>query len=138
MYQESLPIPSLSLVNVTIYQTGLTPETQYDIQVVANCADGVTSDPSNTVNPTTTVGINDYVEANVTVAPNPTTGVVKVSSSKFQVSGVDVYDVYGKLLNTMTVNDGTVEVDLGQYAAGVYFLRVSTDNGVVTKRVVKK
>ena len=127
------------LVNATTYiLTGLSPETQYDIQVVANCADGETSEPSNTVNPTTTVGINDYVESNVTVAPNPTTGVVRVSSSKFQVSGVDVYDVYGKLLNTMAVNDGTVEVDLGQYAAGVYFLRISTESGVVTKRVVKR
>ena len=107
--------------------------------MVSNCSATETSEPSNTANATTTnVGINDYVEANVTVAPNPTTGVVRVSSSEFQVSGVDVYDVYGKLLNTMSANDGTVEVDLGQYAAGVYFLRVSTDNGVVTKRVVKK
>ena len=119
--------------------TGLEGLTEYDFQIVSNCSATETSDPSNTVTGTTTnVGINDYVEANVTVAPNPTTGVVRVSSSKFQVSGVDVYDVYGKLLNTMSANDGMVEVDLGQYAAGVYFLRVSTESGMVTKRVVKR
>lgn len=118
---------------------GLEGNTSYNIFVVANCADDDTSLPSDTIHIlTTNVGVNNYEAANVTVAPNPTTNVVKVQSSKSQISSVDVYDVYGKLLNTISANDGTVEVNLGQYTHGVYFLRISTGNGMVTKRVVKK
>ncbi|MCQ2275453.1 MAG: fibronectin type III domain-containing protein [Bacteroidales bacterium] len=125
--------------NATAYTiTGLEPETEYTIQVVANCADGVTSEPSNTINVTTQPdGIEEYDAAAVSVFPNPTTGMVQVSSTKYQVSGVDVYDVYGKLLKTDAMMDNST-VDMSGYAAGVYFLRVSTENGVVTKRVVKK
>ena len=126
-------------VNTNTYTlTGLEGYTEYDYQVVSNCADGATSDPSNSVTErTTNVGIEDYDAAAISVFPNPTTGMVQVSSSKFQVSGVDVYDVYGKLLKTDAMMDNST-VDMSGYAAGVYFLRVSTENGVVTKRVVKR
>lgn len=119
--------------------TNLEGYTEYDYQVVANCTDGETSEPSDIVTErTTNVGVEDYEVSNIDVYPNPTTGMVQVSSSKFQVSGVDVYDVYGKLLNTLSAGGNEAEVNLGEYAAGVYFLRVSTENGVVTKRIVKK
>ena len=119
--------------------TNLEGYTEYDYQVVANCADGETSEPSDIVTErTTNVGVEDYEASNIDVYPNPTTGMVQVSSSKFQVSGVDVYDVYGKLLNTLSACGNEVEVNLGDYAAGVYFLRISTEDGVVTKRIVKK
>ena len=118
--------------------TGLDGLTEYDFQVASNCADDVTSDPSAIVNATTlNVGIEDYDAAVVTVFPNPTTGMVQISSSKFQVSSVDVYDVYGKLLKAEVLMDNNT-VDMRGCAAGVYFLRVSTENGVVTKRIVKK
>lgn len=113
--------------------------TQYDIQVVANCADGEESEPSNTITPTTTnVGVNNYDATLVTVAPNPTTGVVKVQGVRCKIQEVGVYDTYGKLLGTLIANDDVVEVNLDQYAAGVYFLRVFTGNDVVTKRILKK
>lgn len=119
--------------------TGLEGNTPYDIFVMAHCADDHTSEPSDTIHiSTTNIGIDDYESALVTVAPNPTTGVVRVSSYDFQISAVDVYDVYGKLLNTYFVKDNTVEVNLGQCAAGVYFIRVTGENGIVTKRIVKR
>ncbi|MCQ2276677.1 MAG: fibronectin type III domain-containing protein [Bacteroidales bacterium] len=117
---------------------GLDGLTEYDFQVASNCADDVTSDPSAIVNATTlNVGIEDYDAATVIVFPNPTTGMVQVSSSKCQVSGVEIYDVYGKLLKAEVLMDNNT-VDMRGCAAGVYFLRVSTENGVVTKRIVKK
>ena len=50
---------------------------------------------------------------------------------------MEVYDAYGKLLNAMSVNDHTATLNLNGYAKGTYFVRVTTDKGVVTKRVVK-
>ena len=37
----------------------------------------------------------------------------------------------------MNVNGLTATLDLGSYATGTYFVRVMTDKGIVTKRMVK-
>ncbi len=118
--------------------TGLTANTSYDVQVIAHCTNGMTSDPSATITLTTT-GINDYTLDNtVTVYPNPTTGLIQIENGEWRMENVEVYDAYGKLLNTMIVNDHTVNLDLSGYAKGTYFVRVTTEKGVVTKRVVKR
>ena len=48
-----------------------------------------------------------------------------------------MYDVYGKLLSTVEVFSNNATVDLSGYAKGTYFVKVTTEKGVVTKRVVK-
>lgn len=120
--------------------TGLTGNTDYEIQVIAHCTNGQTSDPSNTiVIHTTNVGVNDYdLDNSVSVYPNPTNGNVTISCLPLAISNVSVYDVYGKLLNVVEVNDSQVTIDFGGYASGVYFAKVTTENGVVTKRIVKR
>ena len=116
---------------------GLTGSTSYDVQVIAHCTNGQTSDPSATITFMTT-GINDYtLDNSVTVFPNPTNGLVQIKNGEWRMENVEVYDAYGKLLNTMNVNDHTANLDLSGYAKGTYFVRVTTEKGVVTKRVVK-
>ncbi len=119
--------------------TGLTGLTTYEIQVLANCTNGLISDPSNMITVTTTnTGISDYdLESRVRVYPNPTVGKVTITAES-QMECVNVYDVYGKLIQTLKVEDTSAEVDMSSYAAGVYFVRIQTDNGLVTKRVVKR
>ena len=119
--------------------TGLAAETAYEVQVIANCIDGETSDPSSTATFTTLpVGIADYVLGRmVTLYPNPTTGLVQVQSAEGEVESVEVYDTYGKLLHTTKVSGGTATLNLSGYAKGTYFVKVTTDRGVVTKRVVR-
>ena len=51
---------------------------------------------------------------------------------------MEVYDAYGKMLNAVSVNGNTTAIDLSGYAAGTYFVKIVTENGVVTKRVVKQ
>ena len=120
--------------------TGLTGLTEYDIQVVAHCTNGLTSDPSNTISVTTTnVGINAYdLDKNVSVYPNPTAGQFVIDNAALIINRVEVYDVYGKLLNVVEANDAQVTMDASNYAAGTYFVRVYTENGMVTKRIVKR
>ena len=116
--------------------SGLSESTSYEVQVIAHCTNGVTSDPSAIIT-LTTVGINDYELNNVVVYPNPTNGTVQIQNTEFLIQDVEVYDAYGKMLNVVSVNDNTAVLDLSSYAAGTYFVKVVTENGVVTKRVVK-
>ena len=127
--------------NATTYSlSGLNADTQYDVQVMANCDNGVQSAASETIHFTTqSNGVNDYVlDAAFSVYPNPTNGQFTISNDQNIIREVSIFDVYGKLIGTTKVDDTHVTLDINTCANGTYFARVITDNGVVTKRIVKK
>ena len=117
--------------------TNLEPETSYTVFVKANCGDA-TSEQSAQVSFITGVGVNNYELDNTLVYPNPTTGKFRIENSEFRIESVEVYDVYGKLLQAVEVRDNSVELDASAYASGMYFVRVMCDEGIVTKSIIKK
>ena len=117
--------------------TGLQPQTTYSVYVVALCDDGVTA-TSGLINFTTLAdGITDY-ELVTSLYPNPNNGQFTVASEQGTVNRVQIYDVYGKLLKTVEANANMVELDVRELSVGMYFVRISTEKGVVTKSFVKK
>ncbi len=117
----------------------LTAETTYMAYVTAVCEEGE-SEPSNTVTFTTEPdGVNDYVLKNsISLYPNPAKEQFTISCADVVMNEVVVYDVYGKTLRTMSVNDNTVVVNVNDLAAGMYFVRIITNEGMATKTFVKK
>ena len=119
--------------------TGLTGDTDYEIQVQADCGDGNLSDWSASITAhTTNVGIEEHLANSVTLYPNPAKDIVNVQSSTFKVQSVEVVDVYGKVINTMNVVENPTRINVSNLAAGMYFVRVTTEEGVVTKQFVKR
>lgn len=117
--------------------TGLSAQTSYDVQIIAHCTNGLTSDPSATYTFTTReVGITDY-EMATSLYPNPNNGLFTITNTRYNMDNVKVYDAYGKLLKNVEVNGNSAVIDVTDLAAGVYFVRVNTEKGIVTKRVVK-
>lgn len=82
------------------------------------------------------VYINDYADANISVYPNPTNGELNITNKELTIENVGVYDVFGKLLETM--NGDVQSVNMSSYPSGTYFLRISTDNGMIVKKVVRQ
>ena len=70
--------------------------------------------------------------------PNPTTGKCIVRNEQDLIEQLEVYDMYGKRLEQHLVRDYQTVIDLSTRASGVYFVRVTTEQGTVTKRVVKR
>ena len=118
--------------------TGLTPETQYEIQVQANCGDGNLSDWSASITATTTVGIENYLTNSISLYPNPANEYIDVRVDELNVTNMEVFDVYGKLISTVDVIDNPTRFNVSGLANGMYFVRVTTEQGVVTKSFIKK
>ena len=121
--------------------TGLEDSTAYEIQVQADC--GVNqSDWSASVTATTTnVGIADHLAGSVVLFPNPANDFVNVQCTMYnaQVSAdLHLFDVYGKLVQTVPMTGETTSVNISALADGIYFVRVNTGQGVVTKPFVVK
>jgi hypothetical protein len=120
--------------------TGLTGSTTYEIQVQANCGDGNASDWSASLFVTTkNVGINSWLENSVNLYPNPAKEYVDIRiNGDVNVTSMEVYDVYGKLLNAMNVVENPTRINVSNLANGMYFVRVNTEAGAVTKTFVKR
>jgi hypothetical protein len=78
----------------------------------------------------------------VSVYPNPTTGELKIKNGELKIKGVAVFDIYGKNLHSVTgllvtPNSSTFSIDIFHLPAGIYFLRIETEQGVAVKKVVK-
>ena len=128
---NNVAAPSYSLTN-------LTAETEYDVRVAAVCGENTMSEYTPIFTFTTDPdGVNEYL-MNTAIYPNPTTGQFTIENSELRIENVEVYDVYGKLIKTVKVEDYKAIVDLTANASGIYFARIYTDKGMVTKQIVKK
>jgi hypothetical protein len=118
--------------------TGLANNTTYQVQVQANCGDGNLSDWSPAITVTTT-GIENWLDNSVALYPNPAKEYVDIRvDGNLNVTMMEVYDVYGKLINTVNVVENPTRINVSNLADGMYFVRVTTEAGMVTKTFVKK
>ena len=127
----------------TFQVTGLEGDTYYEVRVKAVCVD-FESDWSDTIMVhTTDVGIIEHLQNSISLYPNPTNDVVNVecSMNDVQVKALEVFDVYGKLIRTVeTVCTPSLQtrINVSDLSSGMYFVRITTDEGTVTKSFVKK
>ncbi len=79
---------------------------------------------------------NNEFFSGLLVYPNPTEEVLYVDINK--KSDYSIIDIFGKVIKTGMVQEGKNELDLKNYQAGIYFLKINNDSGSVTKKVMKK
>ncbi len=81
-----------------------------------------------------TVNISDLeIAKGLRVFPNPTSGMLFIESNEVPTS-IEVFDIIGQLIKTDNAQNNTI--DLSAYETGVYLLKVTYNEGVVTKRIV--
>ena len=123
--------------------TGLIPETTYEIQVRADCGDDNVSAWTEMFTITTLPdAVNSYLENSVVLYPNPAKEVIHVqctmNDAQWEGATIEVFDVYGKLLQTFKADSEITSINVSNLANGMYFVRMTTGQGMVTKRFVKK
>ena len=70
---------------------------------------------------------------NVALYPNPTKGNVTIEANG--MSRITVVSVLGQVVYDAEVNVDNVTLNMSQFNAGMYMVRVYTEEGVVVKRV---
>lgn len=69
-------------------------------------------------------GITDLTENGFTIYPNPTTGVIKLTSEI--EDQIEIYSTTGALQISVSIVPGTNEIDLGALSSGVYIVKVAS------------
>ena len=118
------------------YLTDGTPETSFEITDIYDHGDHLTFHVHFF-----DTGIEDYqLAGNVRIYPNPATDVVNVQctmNNEQLGDELQLFDVYGKLLQIVPITSETTPINVADLASGIYFVRVTTDQGIATKRFVK-
>ncbi|NND06712.1 MAG: T9SS type A sorting domain-containing protein [Saprospiraceae bacterium] len=88
-------------------------------------------------------GIADLAQQiNLQLAPNPATDFIRLnwSNEHAQVSDIRIVTLSGRTLQqrVLDAEAGAIEMQVGDYPAGVYFAQVSSDQGIQTKRFLKQ
>ena len=80
-----------------------------------------------------TNGINDESKIEFSVYPNPATNNVTIESNN-TINSIQIVDLTGAVVQTETQSSFSIE----QLTNGVYLMNIITDNGTVTKRLIKE
>lgn len=85
-----------------------------------------------------TVGIEEGELADVSIYPNPTSDFIniKVPSSVEEVVEVRLLDVAGNLISAQNIGAGVNSVDVSGLSSGVYLVKMTSDHGLFTRRIV--
>jgi hypothetical protein len=68
--------------------------------------------------------------------PNPTNGILNIHSNSI-IDNIEVFDILGKKCFAKESANNTIKVDLSALQPGVYFVKVSSENSVETKKLIK-
>lgn len=104
---------------------------------------GVFNDPPSTILPhvfETIVAVGDIQQDDfLEVFPNPSNGILNITSSIFDVVEIEVYSILGQPMMSVSMH-GTITLDLSRFPAGKYIMKTSTSSGVsnVRKIVVQR
>jgi hypothetical protein len=92
------------------------------------------------------VSITPVVNEQFTVYPNPTDGQLIIDNGELKIENVEVFNITGQSVYSSTcplspAGGGrgwfSSTLNISNLPTGIYFIRIQTENGVITKKVIK-
>jgi autotransporter-associated beta strand protein len=73
----------------------------------------------------------------VRVYPNPTRGevIIEMGDMEYGICDIEIFDIMGKKVSHLTISH---PISISHLPAGMYFLRIQTETGIITKKIVKQ
>lgn len=86
-----------------------------------------------------TMNLEIQKDYNITISPNPTSGIVNIINYDENSLTISVLDLQGKIiLKNPVSNSESIQIDLNNQRSGVYFFHFKTQSGHSVKKVIIK
>lgn len=126
-----------NIVDTTYLDENLNANTEY-CYTVATMGVSEESDPSEEKCATTAGESLTELNSDFNIYPNPVENEIFITT-EMNVEMISVYDIYGRIMSYKVVETQNSNViDVADLKAGIYFVKIKTDNGELVKRFVKK
>ena len=84
------------------------------------------------------VGVKTLTNNELRLYPNPTTSLLTLDNGDLKIKNVEVFDIMGrKQLSIVNCPLSIKKMDISDLSNGIYFLKITTENGVVMKKIIK-
>lgn len=81
--------------------------------------------------------VGEHDAENIRVFPNPSDGSVYVCAETQPILEMQVFDLFGRMLLHESMVKKEFSIDLSGYNSGIYMLRLVTNNGIKTSKIIK-
>lgn len=72
---------------------------------------------------------------NISIYPNPTNGIFTLNTKNIQIESIEIFDVSGKLIQKNMTN--FKNVNISNASAGIYFVKINSNEKSITKKIIK-
>jgi hypothetical protein len=86
----------------------------------------------------TTLNVSDFKLKNLNVYPNPSSNDINLKWDQNEEVTIRIYDTQGKIMfydKNDNIKNG-LQIDVSNFASGLYFVKVNTNKGEVTKKIM--
>ena len=86
---------------------------------------------------TATLSNTSFDSTEFSVYPNPANDRVTISSTKSALDKVEMTDLNGRVVKNLTLGGvSNSEISITDLAAGIYLLKINSENGTITKKLI--
>ena len=84
------------------------------------------------------LGINENtLNISIEAYPNPTTDRVTINTD-VSINLIEIYDMLGKKIETIEVNNQEIQIDLSEYQTGTYIAKIQSGNTTKSIKLIKQ
>jgi len=131
-FSEQIIITDEAIGAVTAFASDFDLDGDFDVLAV--------SYSNNTINwfeNLTILGLDENNNINITLYPNPIQNILIIeNNSSIVINTIKVYDVMGRLV--LHKIKPTNQIDVSNLVSGILFVKIETDKGLTTKRIIKE
>jgi hypothetical protein len=94
----------------------------------------------NTCDTSYSTAINEFTEKNeIGILPNPFSNSIAITAENETIFQIDIYSILGESVYSYKgINKQNFKIEFGNYLQkGIYLMKVQTDKGLLTKKIVK-
>lgn len=77
-------------------------------------------------------------ELEVSVFPNPTSGIIKINSKDLKIKNVEIIELTGKIVQQLSPDNSEFTIDISNFENGIYIMKIQTENKIITTKIIKK
>ena len=76
--------------------------------------------------------------ANYFIYPNPAQNVLTVEQKQKQTADILILNITGQIMIHKQTSQSKTRIDIGNFAKGIYIIKLTTENTLITKKIIKE
>ncbi|MCF6184805.1 MAG: T9SS type A sorting domain-containing protein [Bacteroidales bacterium] len=87
-----------------------------------------------------TSSIKSFLQKNIEIYPTLVSDVFFMDFSKLKISDarLDIFNIEGKIVKTLELNNSTSQINIADFSEGIYFLKIKVNKTAVFKKIIKQ